>query len=91
VGQRSSGLRVKSCNHIMVLDCDLPGAQAQVERMQKWVFGEYTIPIGTSTVKVKIHLDASVGVAQWRPGETTSQVIERADASMYKQKELSQR
>ncbi len=76
---------------IMVLDCDLAGAKAQTERMQKWVFGEYTIPIGTGPSKVKIHVDASVGVAQWQPEETASQVIERADASMYKHKELSQK
>ena len=76
---------------ILVLDCDLAGAKAQIERMQKWAFGEYTIPIGTGPSKVKIRVDASVGVAQWQPGEATSQVVERADASMYKQKELSQK
>jgi diguanylate cyclase (GGDEF)-like protein len=58
---------------IMVLDCDLAGARAQIERMQKWVFGEYTIPAGTGTSKVKVHIDASVSVAQWQPGEETLQ------------------
>ena len=72
---------------IMVLDCDLAGARAQVERMKKWVLGDYTLPVGTSTTK--INLGASIGVAQWQPGETAVQITERADASMYGVKELS--
>jgi GGDEF domain-containing protein len=36
--------------------------------------------------KVKIRMDASIGVAQWQPGETAHQVIEHADAAMYKEK-----
>ncbi len=76
---------------IMVLDCDLAGAKAQIERMQKWVFGEYTFPSSTAGGKTAIPLDASVGVAQWQPGETPHQVIERADTCMYKDKELSRK
>jgi diguanylate cyclase (GGDEF)-like protein len=72
---------------IMVLDCDLNGARSQTERMKKWVLGDYTIKIGTS--ETKINLDASIGVAQWQPGETALQITERADASMYHAKELS--
>jgi PleD family two-component response regulator len=51
------------------------------------VLGDYTIKIGTS--ETKINLDASIGVAQWQPGETVLQITERADASMYHGKELS--
>jgi diguanylate cyclase (GGDEF)-like protein len=72
---------------IMVLDCDLPGARSQIERMKKWVLGDYTLQVGTT--EVKINLDASIGVAQWQPGETVLQITERADASMYHGKELS--
>jgi diguanylate cyclase (GGDEF)-like protein len=74
---------------IMVLDCDLSGAKAQIERMQKWVFGDYTIPVGAG--KITIRVDAAVGVVQWQPGETALEVVERADASMYKDKELSRK
>ena len=74
---------------IMILDCDLAGAKAQVERMQKWVFGEYTVQAATG--KTTVQMDASVGVVQWQPGETPLQVIERADACMYKDKELSRK
>ena len=72
----------------MLLDCDLPGARAQIERMHKWVFGEYTIQAGTAKIA---YVDASVGVVQWQPGETSHEVIERADSSMYKDKELSEK
>ena len=71
----------------MVLDCDLAGARAQIERMKKWVLGDYTLQVGTNTIK--INLDASIGVAQWQTGETAVQITERADASMYDVKELS--
>jgi PleD family two-component response regulator len=35
-------------------------------------------------------VDASIGVVQWRPGESLRQVIERADSAMYKEKKLGQ-
>jgi diguanylate cyclase (GGDEF)-like protein len=76
---------------ILVMDCDLPGAKAQIERMRKWVFGEYTIRPGKGTGEVKVVVDAAVGLTQWRPGETVQEVIERADADMYKQKELARK
>jgi diguanylate cyclase (GGDEF)-like protein len=76
---------------IMVLDCDFAGARSQIERVQKWVLGDYTIGPGANTgnVKVKIKLNASIGVAQWQPGQTTTQITEYADAAMYKEKEQS--
>jgi len=74
---------------ILVLDCDLPGARSQIERMRKWVCGDYTIKTGTGTGNVRINLGASVGMAQWQAGETAVHITERADASMYQEKELS--
>ena len=74
---------------IVVLDCDLKAAKSQIERMQKWVLGEYTIPLGPDKGELKVSVDASIGVAQWQPGETIQQVIERADAAMYKDKRLA--
>jgi diguanylate cyclase (GGDEF)-like protein len=72
---------------IMVLDCDLPGARSQIERMKKWVLGDYTLQVGSNEVKISV--GASFGVAQWQSGETALQITERADASMYHGKELS--
>jgi diguanylate cyclase (GGDEF)-like protein len=74
---------------IVVLDCDLKAAKSQIERMQKWVFGEYTIQLGDGKGELKVNVDASIGVAQWQPGETIQQVIEHADAAMYKEKRLA--
>jgi len=76
---------------IVVLDCDLNAAKSQIERMQKWVFGDYTIQLGEGKGNLKVSVDASIGVAQWQPGETIPQLIERADAAMYKDKRMARR
>jgi diguanylate cyclase len=76
---------------IIVLDGELAGAEIQIERLRKWVFGEYTIKTGPGPDQVKINVDASVGLAQWAPGETLQQVIEHADAAMYKEKQAAKK
>ena len=73
---------------IVVLDCDISGSGKQVERMRKWVFGEYTLQGGPGSQPVKIAVDASIGVAQWKEGETLQQLVQRADAAMYREKTL---
>ena len=72
---------------IVVLDSDLASAESQMDRMRKWVLGDYTIQLAASP-PVKVSLDASIGVAQWQPGETMQQIIERADSAMYREKKL---
>lgn len=76
---------------IIVLDNDLSGAKVQIERLQKWVFGEYTLQPGPGSAEIKVRVDASVGLAQWAADETMQQVIERADAAMYKEKQLARK
>ena len=71
---------------IIVLDCDLAGGQIQVERMRKWVFGEYLIEPATGAEKVKIKIDAAIGLAQWHSGDCIEDMIRRADLAMYEQK-----
>jgi GGDEF domain-containing protein len=39
----------------------------------------------------KLAVDASVGVAAWREGETIAAMFARADADMYKQKKAAGR
>jgi diguanylate cyclase (GGDEF)-like protein len=68
-----------------VLDSDLASAEAQMARMKKWVLGDYTIQLAEGT-QAKVKVDASIGVSQWRPGESLRQVIERADSAMYQEK-----
>ena len=72
---------------MIVMDSDLAGATAQIERVNKWVFGEYTIRPGKGKGEVKVHVDAAIGLTQWKLGETLKDVVEHADAAMYKQKQ----
>jgi diguanylate cyclase (GGDEF)-like protein len=74
---------------IIVLGRDLEGAKSQVKRFGDWVFGDYMIETGTGKGEVKIFVQASVGVAQWKPGITVQQLIEEADAAMYRDKKGS--
>ena len=74
---------------ILVLDCPLAGAESQIDRLRQWVFGEYSIPLGAGKEVTKVYVDASVGLAQRMPGDTMEQIVERADAAMYLQKELA--
>jgi len=75
---------------VVILDCDLTGANCQVERMRKWVLGEYCVQ-RTSGDEVKVSMDASIGLAQWQKGESMLKLIERADTAMYEEKRQSQK
>jgi diguanylate cyclase (GGDEF)-like protein len=72
---------------VIIMDCDMAGANAQMERLHKWVFGDYTIRPGKGTGEVKVHVDAAIGVTQWQAGQTLKEVVEKADAAMYQQKQ----
>lgn len=72
---------------LLILDGDATGARTQLERLQKWVFGQYTIRPGKGSKEVKANVDAAVGLAEWRAGEGLSALIERADGEMYKNKQ----
>ena len=76
---------------IVVLNCELSEAERQIERIHKWTLGDYTIQDGGSDKSLKVHVGASIGVAQWQPGDTVEQVIARADAKMYMDKEQSRK
>jgi len=71
---------------IVVMECDAAGAKAQLERMKKWVFGNYTIRPGKGTGEVHLTVDAATGIAYWHEGDTVQSMIERADAAMYRDK-----
>ncbi|MFZ0287157.1 MAG: GGDEF domain-containing protein [Terriglobales bacterium] len=75
---------------VVVLDCDLAGANCQVERMRKWVLGEYAVQRDAGG-DVKVPLDASIGVAQWQKSETMEKLVERADTAMYEEKRMTQK
>jgi diguanylate cyclase (GGDEF)-like protein len=73
---------------IIVLDSDLAGANEQLERTKKWMFGEYKVQTGRGAAEVKVPVTASIGLAQWEPGESIQDVLEHADNSMYTEKGL---
>lgn len=73
---------------IVLLACDTAGARTRVERIRKSVFGKYTIQDGAGETH-HVQVDASIGLAQWRPGETMQKLVAQADALMYQDKRQS--
>jgi diguanylate cyclase (GGDEF)-like protein len=69
---------------IVVLDCGLAEAEAQIERVSKWVCGNYSVAGRAGGIKLRI--DASMGVAEQTPGGTIDELIDRADREMYRRK-----
>ncbi len=61
-----------------------------VERIQKWVFGKYSIR-GADERSIAIQVNASTGVSEWHCGKTAVQLIADADADMYLDKKLRRR
>jgi diguanylate cyclase (GGDEF)-like protein len=76
---------------VVILPCDAATAQPQIERMRKWVLGKYTIDVGGGKKTAAVEVTASVGLAQWMPGQTSQQVIAQADKAMYIDKDLSRK
>jgi diguanylate cyclase (GGDEF)-like protein len=74
---------------LVLLDCGTESARAQTDRLRQWVCGNYKVhgTNGLTTLKV----NASIGVAEYSPGEAMNSVIERADAAMYADKAASRR
>jgi diguanylate cyclase (GGDEF)-like protein len=73
---------------VAILDGGRAAGESYLARIREWIFGEYpiTLPDKEATIKVKVKVEASVGVTESRPGETAAQLLSRADAAMYKQK-----
>lgn len=69
---------------IVVLGCLLEEAQAHIERVKEWTFGDYSVKVGTEPRKIAV--SAAVGAAEWKPKESAAEMLARADKDMYKQK-----
>jgi diguanylate cyclase len=72
---------------ILLLHCRLQEARAQIDRMREWVCVNYTLQGNAAPVKLRVH--ASIGVAERQPGETMKELIDRADAEMYREKAVA--
>jgi diguanylate cyclase (GGDEF)-like protein len=73
---------------MVVLTCNLEAANTHIQRVQKWVFGKYTIH-GPGQRPIPIQIDASIGAVAWRQGLTLRQLVTDADAAMYTNKKLT--
>jgi diguanylate cyclase (GGDEF)-like protein len=71
---------------IVILECALDTAKTQVERLQKWALGEYTLKIETGSKEVKVKVEASIGLAEWQAGQSMKELIASADSAMYSAK-----
>lgn len=69
---------------LVIMDTELEQTQSQVERIREWVLGEYTLQVGGCPRQVMVN--AAVGVAAWRAGDTVTTILERSDAAMYQEK-----
>jgi diguanylate cyclase (GGDEF)-like protein len=74
---------------MVVISCSEQAAAAHVERIQKWVFGKYTVR-GVGQNPLAIPIDAAIGTTAWRAGETLLSMIAKADAAMYEDKKRAQ-
>jgi len=75
---------------VVLLACDGAGAASHMERLREWVFGKYTIQRGANRDATVVHVDASLGLAEWRPGMSSmEEIIADADAAMYRDKRRS--
>ena len=69
---------------LLIFDCDLHEATVRLSRLCKWVCGDYMVRGKDGALK--LHVDASVGLADHRKGEPKNALLARADAAMYEQK-----
>ncbi|MFP5229735.1 MAG: GGDEF domain-containing protein [Acidobacteriota bacterium] len=71
---------------IVLLSTDAEGAASHMERIREWVFGKYTIQRGANKEATVVHMDASLGLAEWKEGGTLQEVVAEADMAMYREK-----
>jgi diguanylate cyclase (GGDEF)-like protein len=67
---------------LVVIEGGTTEAEVSAKRISEWINGEYTVSAGSKPSKVTIA--ASVGIAAWQRGETITELLQRADANMYK-------
>ena len=76
---------------LLLMGTNVDGARSCVQRIKEWVFGKYTIQVGSGKGALSILVEASIGLAEWHPGKTMEEVIEDADAAMYRDKKNSRK
>ncbi len=74
---------------IVVLDCPATDAKRQVPRLASWISGPYQVPGRSGHVNVR--LAVSIGIADYREGDKLQEILERADAAMCAEQELTRK
>jgi diguanylate cyclase (GGDEF)-like protein len=69
---------------LLLVNAKIPTATVALERIRAQVM-QYDWEV----IAADLRLTVSVGIAAWRPGETLTQVLNRADAALYEAKEAS--
>ena len=69
---------------LVVLDAGRQTADTHIQRITRWVFGDYTIHSGDRVRKVPV--SAAIGAAEFQPGDSLRSLLDRADAAMYQDK-----
>jgi diguanylate cyclase (GGDEF)-like protein len=69
---------------ILLFDLSIAEAEAQTERLRKWVCGNYDLTGKQGALKLRVN--ASIGLAAHAAGESMQDLLARADAAMYEQK-----
>jgi diguanylate cyclase (GGDEF)-like protein len=72
---------------IILLDSGMTEAKTHIDRLREWVCGNYTVQ-GTSGSR-NLTVSASIGLAEHMPNETMKELLDRADAEMYRFKTAS--
>ncbi len=72
---------------VVVLEGGLQEAKTHIERISRWVCGDYTVQVGNASRKITV--SAATGAAEWRTGDTPQTLLNRADAAMYLDKRSS--
>ena len=69
---------------VALVEANSADTQTHMSRIAEVFSREFAISSGD--VEQCVRIGAAVGVADWRPGETVAEVLQRADAEMYEQK-----
>ena len=72
---------------IVILRCTMEDAARQLERVRRWVLGEYTL--ANACPPLKLVVDAAIGLSAVQEGDTVSTLVARADADMYRHKKTA--
>jgi diguanylate cyclase (GGDEF)-like protein len=69
---------------ILLFDAGLEEAEAQTERLRKWVCGNYNVTGKQGPLQLRV--DASIGLAAHTASQGIKELVAQADAAMYEQK-----